>query len=47
LVVATIFFVLVLVRAIVRIIRDIRPHRPALPPTDAYVPQSFHCSQQN
>jgi hypothetical protein len=47
LVVAIIFFVLILVRAIIRILRELRPHRPALPPTDSYIPQGFDRSRQN
>jgi hypothetical protein len=47
LVVAIIFFVLVVVRAIIRILRELHPHRPALPPTDAYIPQAFDRSRQN
>jgi hypothetical protein len=47
LVVAIIFFVLVLVRAIIRILGELRPHRPALPPTDAYIPQGFDRLRQN
>jgi len=47
LVAAIIFFVLVLVRAIIRILRELRPHRPALPPTDAYIPQGFDRLRQN
>jgi TRAP-type mannitol/chloroaromatic compound transport system permease small subunit len=47
LVVIIVFFVLVVVRAIVRIIRDIRLHRPALPPTDAYIPRGFDRLRQN
>jgi hypothetical protein len=47
LVVAIIFFVLVVVRAIIRILGELRPHRPALPPTDSYIPQGFDRSRQN
>jgi hypothetical protein len=47
LVVAIIFFVLVVVRAIIRILGELRPHRPVLPPTDAYIPQGFDRSRQN
>jgi len=47
LVVAIIFFVLVIVRAIIRILGELRPHRPALPPTDAVIPQGFDRSRQN
>jgi hypothetical protein len=46
-VVAIIFFVLVLIRAIIRILGELRPHRPALPPTDAYIPQGFDRLRQN
>jgi hypothetical protein len=48
LVVVIVFFVLVVVRAIIRILSELRPHhRPVLPPTDAYVPQSFDRPWQN
>ena len=47
LLVAIVFFVLVLVRAIIGILRELRPNRPALPPTDAFIPQGFDRSRQN
>jgi hypothetical protein len=47
LVVAIIFFVLVLVRAIIGILRDLRPHQPTLPATDAYIPYGFDRSRHN
>ena len=46
-VVAIIFFVLIVVRASIRILHELRPHRPALPPTDAYIPHGFDRARQN
>jgi hypothetical protein len=41
LLVMLVFFVLQVVRAILRLVRELRPSRAVLPPTDAYIPQGF------
>jgi hypothetical protein len=48
LLVVLVFFVLLVVRAILKLVRELRPSRGAvLPPTDAYIPQGFDQMRNN
>jgi hypothetical protein len=38
--VALVFFILVEIRAVLKVVRQLKAHS-SLPPTDAYIPQSF------
>jgi hypothetical protein len=42
-----VFFVLVEIRWVVRIIRQLRGVQSNLPPTDAYIPESFDRMRRN
>jgi hypothetical protein len=44
--VALVFFILVEIRAVVRIVHQLKAHS-SLPPTDAYIPQSFDAGGQS
>jgi hypothetical protein len=42
-----VLFVLLVVRSILKLARELQPSRAVLPPTDAYIPQGFDEMRNN